>query len=107
MSLNLLVWKWSSDYDSPSKRRKLKVKFSNVTSAFASDGDSPAFREFDRAPFLDDVTRAYNMPVEERPFVLEEYERCLNFSIPNSERFEVVPSVGKIAMRHGLNSSEF
>jgi hypothetical protein len=51
--------------------------------------------------------RAYSQPIEERPFVLEEYGRCLNFSIPNSARFEVVPTIGKIAMRHGLNASEF
>jgi len=107
MSVNLLIWKWSSDYDTPAKRRKLKGKFGDVTSTFAKDGDSPAFVEYEIGRFLDAVNAVYRQAAEERPFVLEEYERCLNFSIPNSARLEVVSTIGRIAMAHGLNASEF
>lgn len=37
MSYNLLVWKWSSDLDTPSKRHKYRV--SDVALGFAESGD--------------------------------------------------------------------
>jgi len=106
MSTNLLVWKWSEDYNTTGKRRKLKVKHTDVTSEFLKKEDSAAFGDFDHELFIQKVCEAYPMAPENRPFVIEKYERCLNFSIPNQSRFEVVPIIGNLAMQNGLNGTE-
>lgn len=106
MTENLLVWKWSDDFATPAKRRKLKVRFSDVTSSFIETGDSPAFGEFDVDAFLSAVHDLYPGEDEELPFVIERSGRAICFSIPNARAYELIPILGRLAMKHGLNGSQ-
>ena len=106
MSESLLVWKWSEDFDSPAKRKKAKIKFGDVTSAFLRTGDSSAFGDFDLDGFLDSVSKTFPEPEEERPFVAERYPRAICFSIPNQSAGELIPKLGGLAMKHGLNGAQ-
>lgn len=106
MSENLLVWKWSEEFDSPAKRKKLKIRFGDVTSAFVERGDSAAFGNFDMEGFLTVVSGLFPEPEEERPFVIERYPRAICFSIPNAAAPELIPKLGGLAMKHGLNGAQ-
>jgi hypothetical protein len=106
MSESLLVWKWSEDFDTPAKRKKLKIKFGDVTSAFIEAGDSPAFGDFDMDGFLDSVSELYPEPEEDRPFVVERYPRAICFSIPNQAAGELIPKLGRLAMQYSLNGAQ-
>ena len=106
MSENLLVWKWSEEFDSPAKRKKLKIRFGDVTSAFIESGDSPAFGDFDMDGFLASVSELYPEPEDDRPFVIERYTRAICFSIPNQAAGELIPKLGELAMKHSLNGAQ-
>jgi hypothetical protein len=106
MSENLLVWKWSEDYDTPSKRKRLNAKFSNIKSSFIESGDSPAFGTFDLNSFVSAVSELYPGADEDRPFVIELYPKAICFSIPNSQARELIPKLGSLATRHHLNGAQ-
>jgi hypothetical protein len=103
MSINLLVWRWSDIAATASLRKKAKVTFTSVRSDYTSKRDSRAFADFDFSPFLASVAIHYPEGV---PFVVEKNARHLVFSIANSDRIAVVPVLGGLAMRAGLNASE-
>ena len=106
MPENLLVWKWSEDYDTPAKRKKLKIKFSNVTSSFVEDADSPAFGDYDIDSFLDVIREHYPSWDDEHLFGVERYSRAICFSIPNSTAHDLIPGLGNLAMKHNLNGAQ-
>ena len=107
MSMNMLIWKWSEDYDSPAKRKRHKLKFKDVTSAFAKNGDHPAIAEADMSGYLDKVFGQFGPESPDLPFIVERYEKCVVFNYGSAVRFEIVPALGKLAMSMGLNGSEF
>jgi hypothetical protein len=39
MTCNLLLWRWSAEYDTPAKREKKAIKFSDITSSFPKTED--------------------------------------------------------------------
>ena len=106
MSQSLLIWKWSEDLNTPAKRKKAKIKFGDVTSAFIETGDSPAFGDFDLDCFLDSVSELFPEPEEERPFVVERYQKAICFSIPNQSAGEIIPKLGGLAMKQSLNGAQ-
>ncbi len=107
MTWNLLLWKWSPDYDTPAKRRKNGVKSSDVTSQFAKESDHPAIGDADIAAFRIAVDAEFGADEDNRPFVLEDYGKCAVINYPNSARFEIAPKVAGVGKRFGLNASEF
>ncbi len=107
MSMNLLIWKWSEDYDTSAKRKRHKLKFSDVTSTFAETGDHPAIGACDVSPYLEKVFEKFGPESPDLPFVVERYEKCVVMAYGSAVRFEIVPVLGNLAMSLGLNSSEF
>lgn len=105
--MNLLIWKWAEAYDSPAKRKRLKLKFADVTRGFTENSFHPAFGVSDFSYFLEKVFEKFGRESPELPFIVERYEMCLSFSYMASVRFEVVPVIGRLAMSMGLNAAEF
>jgi hypothetical protein len=103
----MLVWKWAPDYDSPAKRKKKKIKMSDVTSEFSKNGTHEAIGEADLEPYITKVEEKYGANELNRPFVIEYYNNCLVFNYRDSVRTEIVPVLGNLAMSLGLNGSEF
>ncbi len=103
----MLVWKWASDYDSPAKRKKKKIKMSDVSSGFAKVGSHEAIGEADLEPYISKVEEIYGSDELNRPFVLERYENCVVFNYGNNDGPTIVPVLGNLAMSFGLNGSEF
>ena len=107
MSWNMLVWKWAPDFDTPAKRKKKKIKMADVTTEFAENETHEAIGEVDLSGYLSKVEEIYGSDEENRPFVLERYQNCVVFNYGSSERAEIVPILGNLAMSLGLNGSEF
>ncbi len=105
MSFNLLVWKWSSDLDTPSKRRKHKM--SDVASAFAESGENPAIGEADFSAYLQKVSEQFGNDELNCPFVIESYDKAVVFNYGSESRFEIVPVLGLLASSCGFNATEF
>jgi hypothetical protein len=107
MSRNLLLWKWSPGFDSTAKRKKAKLKFGDITSAFAANGYHPAIGEADISGFRVAIESAFGADELSRPFVLELYPNCAVVNYSESIRFELVPKVAAIGSQFNLNASEF
>lgn len=107
MGMNLLVWAWSSKFDTPAKRKKHKLKFAHITEAFAESGDHPSIGDMDISLYLDKVFEHFGPESPDLPFVVERYERCVVFSYSERVRFDIVSTLGRLAMSMGLNASEF
>jgi hypothetical protein len=107
MSRNLLLWKWSPEYDSPAKRKKIGVKFGDITAEFAARGHHLAIGDADVAGFREALEAVCGADEWERPFVLEQHPKCAVVSYSESVRIDLVPKVADIGRRFGLNASEF
>ncbi|MBN3723573.1 hypothetical protein [Burkholderia sp. Ac-20379] len=107
MTYNLLLWRWSDDYDTPAKRKKSGVKFGDITSAFARTGTHAAIGRADIDGFGHAVGEALGHDAEHRPFVLTLYEHCAVANYTHEVRLELVPKIAAIGRRFGLNASEF
>jgi hypothetical protein len=107
MTWNLLLWRWSEEYDTPAKRKKKGVKFGDITSEFARTGDHAAIGEADVAAFRAAVDTAFGDDEDNRPFVFEAYPKCAVVNYTSGVRFDLVPKVAGIGRRFGLNASEF
>jgi hypothetical protein len=107
MSCNLLLWKWSSEFDSLAKRKKVGVKFGDITSQFAASGHHPAIGNADIMGFRAALEAVFGADELARPFVLEQHPKCAVVNYSESVRFELVPKVAAIGRRFGLNASEF
>ena len=106
MSVNLLVWRWSADYDTLQKRKKLKVGFAEVARAFIENKDNSYFGALDSDGFMKELQGQYGADPERRPFIIETHPKCLVFNIANRDRLTLVPAVGNMAIKHGLNGAE-
>ncbi|WP_157082254.1 hypothetical protein [Sphingomonas pruni] len=107
MTFNLLLWKWSDDFDTPSKRRKHALKMGHVTAQFAKTGDHPAIGDADVHSFRLAIDAEFGQNEDDRPFAFEDYGKCAVINYPNAVRFDLVPRVAGIGKRFGLNASEF
>lgn len=107
MTWNLLLWKWSADYDTPSKRKRKGVTFSQITSEFAATGDHPALGEADIDGFCRALDEQFGADEQRRMFAVESYFRCAVVNSPLSTRLELIPKVAAAGRRFGLNASEF
>lgn len=107
MSRNLLLWKWSPEFDSPAKRKRVGLKFDEITAQFAATGDHPAIGDADITGFRAALEAAFGADELARPFVLELHPKCAVVNYSEAERFEFVPKVADIGKRFGLNASEF
>ncbi|QZD96389.1 hypothetical protein [Qipengyuania gelatinilytica] len=105
--MNLLLWKWSGEFDSPAKRKRHSLKFEDVTRQFCKDGDHPAIGDADISAFSDALDSEFGSNADNWPFALETYAKCAVVNYANSQRFELVPRIASIGRRFGLNASEF
>ncbi len=107
MSRNLLLWKWSDDFDSPAKRKKAKVKFADITTQFAETEDYPAIGEANITGFRAVLEAEFGSDELARPFVLELHTKCAVINYSESVRFDLVPKVAGIGRKFDLNAAEF
>lgn len=106
MTVNLVIWKWGDDYSTSNSRRKHKLKMSDVSAALIDEKDHVATGEFDQQELIRQIEELYPQAPEDRPFVIEQYNQHVVLNIPVQSRFDVVPKIGQLAMRLGLNGSE-
>ena len=106
MSFNLVVWKWTEDYDTSTKRRKLKTKYGDVMSAFAESESHPAMCEHDFSSFVADVDSTVGPSVDGEPYILEPYPCAIVYNMGYSRVEALVPVIGNLARKHGLTSAE-
>jgi hypothetical protein len=106
MGFNLVVWAWSDDYDSASKRRKHGVKYPDIMRAFAESGDHPAMRDYDFAEFEAAVAGEVGPEEVDGLYLLERYPRARVFNLAHRDIQELVPKIGYLARRFGLTSAE-
>ena len=107
MTMNLLLWAWSADYDTPAKRKKIGKKFGDIAAEFARSGDHEAFGNAQLDAFVAAIDETFGSDDSRRPFVVERYARCVVINYPNAVRFELVPKVAGVGRRFGLNAAEF
>lgn len=105
MSFNLLIWKWSTDLNTPSKRRKYKM--SCVATAFALNEEHPAIGEADFSAYLEQVCEQFGRDELDRPFVIEKYKNAVVLNYGSQSRIEIVPVLGLLASGCGFNATEF
>lgn len=106
MSVNLVIWSWSENFDTPAKRRKQKLKFDAVKEIWAESGDHPSMGAFDFAEFEAAVVARLGPQVVDGPYILERYPHSLCYNLPQSAAHTLIPVIGTIARRFGLNAAE-
>ncbi len=106
MTVNLVIWKWGDDYSTSHARRKHKLKMSDVAAALIDEENHVATGDFDQQEIIRQIEELYPQEPKDRPFVIEQYNRHIIVNIPLQSRFDVVPKIGQLAMRLGLNGSE-
>lgn len=106
MSFNLLVWKWIPDYDTAAKRRKLGVKYADVTGGFSQAEAHPAMADFDFQEFDQATIEKIGPEEDDGPYILERHACARVFNIPASRVQALLPKIGKLAQKHGLTSAE-
>lgn len=106
MSFNLLVWKWTPDYDTAVKRRKLGVKYADVTGGFSQVEAHPAMADFDFHEFEQAIVEAIGPEEDDGPYILERHLSARVFNMSASRTQELVPKIGRLAQKHGLTSAE-
>lgn len=107
MSVNLVVWAWSEQFDTPAKRKKLKIKFGEIKDVWADKGDHPSMAAFDFAKFEAAVAQKIGLQEEDGPYILERFPRSLCYNLPFSQAPKLIPAIGNIARKFGLNAAEF
>ena len=105
MSINLIVWKWSADYDTASKRRKLGVKYADVVRGFIENEAHPAMAEHDFEAFERSVEDAVGAEEIDGPYIIE---RCACARVFNlrADAPSSLPLIGRLAQKHGLTSAQ-
>ena len=106
MSVNLVVWAWSKDFDTPAKRKKHKLKFDAIKQGWADNGDHPSMAPFDFGEFEAAVAEKVGPQVVDGPYILERYPHSLCFNLPFSQAPKLIPVIGTIARKFGLNTTE-
>ncbi len=107
MTWNMLLWKWDQDFDTPAKRRKAGVKNSEVAKSFGREGEHIAIGSADVQAVRIALDAEFGADEENRPFVVEDYGKCVVVNYPNDVRLEIAPKLGAIARKLRMNSCEF
>jgi len=107
MSCNLLLWKWSSEFDTPKKRKKAGLKFADITAQFAATEDHPAIGEANIKGLQESINTTFGADELTRPFVIEKYPKCVVVNYSESARLEIVPKIAAIGRQFNLNAAEF
>ena len=106
MGVNLIVWRWTEAYASGPKRRKLHLKYEDVTSAFLTHREHAAMAPCDFQAFEQDVFARLGPPKVDGPYILERYPCARVFDMSYRQAPEWVPIIGAIARSHALTSAE-
>jgi hypothetical protein len=106
MSVNLVVWRWSEDFDTPAKRKKQKIKFDQIKDVWADTGDHPSMAVFDFAKFEAAVVEKVGPQKEDGAYILERYPKSICYNMPFSQASKLIPVIGTIARKFGLNAAE-
>ncbi len=106
MGYNLLVWRWAPDYADKKRQRKEGLTHRKVADAFTESSEHFAVGEFDQESFLADINERFPGDELDKPFVVERCSQGVFFNYGGEVRFDIVPVIGGIAKKHGLNSTE-
>jgi hypothetical protein len=69
-------------------------------------GSHYAIASFDQELFLNEIEASFPRDERDRPFVIERYETAIVFNYGARDRLRIVPIIGRIAMKLGLNATE-
>lgn len=107
MTANLIVWKWGDAYQKPHVRRKEKLTNRSVVDDFMQSGDESRFGPMDQDAF-EKAAKAELVEngFEEDDVLIERYGKCVVFNMALAKRDSLLPLIGSLAMRHGLNGTE-
>jgi hypothetical protein len=105
VSFNLLVWKWSPDFDTGAKRKKARLKYPAIVAAFLEHESHPAMAEYDFANFEAALAEQVGPEVVDGLYILERYPgaRVVNIALARSDT--LVPTIGMLAQRLKLTSA--
>ena len=107
MTANLVVWKWAEEYQKPHARRKEKLTNLSVVKAFMLEEDESKFASIDIDGFAEAARKELVANgFSEDDVIVERYERCLVFNMGLRQSGELLPLIGSLAMRHGLNGTQ-
>jgi hypothetical protein len=106
VSFNLIVWKWSPEYDTAAKRRKLGVKYPDITRAFMEAESHAAMLEHDFAEFESAIITEVGPEMDDGPYILQRYGCARVFDLPFSQVPALVQKIGSLARMHGLTSAQ-
>jgi len=106
MGWNLVVWQWKQEFKEPSARKKQKLKMSDVAHSLIASGDHAAAASFTQEPFVESLLDQYPGSDTDRPFLIERYPKCVLINYDSTARINIVPVIGRLAMKHGLNGTE-
>jgi hypothetical protein len=106
MSVNLVVWSWSGNFDTPAKRKKQKIKFDEILRVWADTGDHPCMAPFDFTKFEAAVIEQIGPQEVDGPYILERFQRSICYNLPFSQAPKLIPLIGTIARKFGLNAAE-
>lgn len=106
MSVNLVVWAWSKEFDTPAKRKKLKIKFDEIMGVWADKGDHPSMAKFSFGEFEAAVVEKIGPEKVDGSYILERYPRSLCYNLPFSQAPKLIPLIGTMARKFGLNAAE-
>jgi len=105
MGLNLLIWKWTPDLDTPAKRKKQGLKYDAVRSGFSGTGTHSAMASNDFATFDRALVTELGKEGVDGPYILWRHPNGRVVDLPHS-KIDLVPIIGRLAQKHGLTSAE-
>ena len=105
MSFDLLVWKWSPEFDTGAKRKKARLAYPAIVTAFLEHGTHPAMAEHDFAELEAALVEQVGPEVVDGLYILERYPcaRVVNIALAHSDR--LVPKIGMLARGLKLTSA--
>src|SRR5689334_6321377 len=106
MSYNMLIWRWSDEYSDKNRRRRERLTHGGVASEFMRSGDHQALARFDQESFLNEINTSFPGDESEKPFIVERYPKGIIFNYSGAVRLKIVPVIGGVAMKQGLNATE-
>lgn len=107
MTANLVVWKWADNYQKPHARRKEKLTNLSVVKEFMLSEDESKFGLIDLDGFAEAARKELVANgFSEDDVIIERYERCLVFNMGLRRSGELLPLIGSLAMKYGLNGTQ-
>jgi hypothetical protein len=105
MSVNAAIWRWSSPYDSSSKRHRRGITMDDIYDVIIDDtGPHEAQAEFDQPAFIADLEAAIGPQAPDGDWIAEHYNRAVVLNLPN-DFFDLLPQIQRVANSHTLNVS--